>query len=170
MTGGGFFISGEIMKEYINWHETAEIYNKAEMYEEAIACYDRAIELNPLDDVAWFHKGYACFLLDRTVEELHCYNKALAINPKNIDALENKGEYLLRMNRDQEAMVCFDEVIKITERNVCSLFNRGMILKKKGKYWDSLLSFDKGLELCPDDEDALRCVDEVLRKLVELES
>ncbi len=169
MTGEGFFIFGERMKEYITWHETAEIYSKAEMHEEAVVCYDRAIELNPLDDVAWFRKGFTLFLLDKNADELKCYNKALEINPKNIDALENKGAHLLRLNRDQEAMECFDEALKITQRNVCIWFNRGMALKKKGKYWEALLSFDKGLELCPDDEDALRCVDDILKRLIKPE-
>ncbi len=68
MTGGGFFIFGEIMKEAVNWHELAEIYCKAEMYEDAVACYDRAIELNPSDDVAWFRKGYAFFFLIRILK------------------------------------------------------------------------------------------------------
>lgn len=63
-------------------------------------------------------------------------------------------------------MKCFDEVIQITENNVCAWFNRGMALKKKGEYWESLLSFNKGLELYPDDEDALRCVDEIIKKLI----
>jgi len=37
-------------------------------------------------------------------------------------------------------------------------------LKNKGKYWESLLSFDKELELCPDDEDALRRWGYILQK------
>jgi tetratricopeptide (TPR) repeat protein len=40
------------MKESIDWHDSAEIYSSAEMYEEAIICYDHAIELNSLDDIA----------------------------------------------------------------------------------------------------------------------
>ena len=87
-----------MMKEYITWHETAEIYSKAEIYEEAVACYDRVIKLNPLDDLAWFRKGFTLFLLDKNSDELKCYNKALEINPKNIDALESKGVHLLRLN------------------------------------------------------------------------
>jgi len=108
-------------------------------------------------------KGMAKKHEDAKIKKIHTNS---LINPKNIDALENKGAYLLRMNKEQEAMECFDEVLKITERNVCSLFNRGMILKKKRRYWDALFSFDKGLELCPDDEDALRCVDDILSNLI----
>jgi hypothetical protein len=44
-----------------------------------------------------------------------------------------------------------------------------MILKKQSKYWEALLSFGKGLELCPG-EDALQCVDEIIRKLIEPKS
>jgi tetratricopeptide (TPR) repeat protein len=100
---------------------------------------------------------------------LKCYNKALEINLKSIDALENKGAHLLKLDREQEAMECFDEVIQITENNVCVWFNRGMVLKNKGKYWEALASFDKGLEFCPDDEDAQQCVDDILKKLIKTE-
>jgi len=60
------------MKESINWHETAEIYSKAKMYEEAVVCYDRAIELNPLDDVAWFREGFTLFLLFVQMTKMPC--------------------------------------------------------------------------------------------------
>jgi tetratricopeptide (TPR) repeat protein len=104
-------------------------------------------------------------LLNRAHEELRCYNKALAINHGNIDALNNKGVCLMRMGRDQEGMACFD-AIKINENNACSFFNQGMGLKNKGRYWDALLSLEKGLEVCPDDEEALECVNEIIIKLV----
>jgi tetratricopeptide (TPR) repeat protein len=169
MTGGGFFIFGEMMKKAIDWHETVEIYIKAEMYDEAIACCNQAIELNPSDDFVWARKGFALFLLDKNDEALACYNKALEVNPNNVDALENKGAHLLRLNKEKEAMECFDKAVKIEAGNVCTYFNRGMVLKKQGKYWDALLSFEKGLAICPDDEDALRCVNEVLGKLIKSE-
>ncbi len=66
-------------------------------------------------------------------------------------------------------MECFEEALKIAQRNVCIWFNRGMALKKKGRYWDALLSFDKGLELCPNDKDALRCVDDIMKRLIKPE-
>lgn len=148
------------------WLETAEIYNWAGMHEEAVACYDRAIEINPLDDTAWFRKGFTLFLLDKNPEALDCYDKALAINPKNIDALENKGAHLLKLGKEQEAMELFNAVIRMEEGRACAWFNRGMAFRKRGSYWDALASFEKGLAICPNDEDALRCVANILKKIV----
>lgn len=152
-----------MMKDSTHWHDTAEIYNWAELYEDAIVCYDRAIDINPLDDVAWFRKGFTLFLLDKNPEALECYNKALEINPENIDALENKGAYLLRFGKEKEAMKFFNAVIRIEEGRACAWFNRGMVFKKRGDYWDALSSFEKGLSICPSDEDALFCVADILR-------
>jgi len=162
-------ISGKVVSGMKNpkiWHESADVYNWAGMYEEAISCYDRAIAINPADDLAWFRKGFVLFMLDKNEESLECYNRALAINPKNIDALENKGAHLLKMGKEQEAMEFFNAVIQIEERKACAWFNRGMVFKKRRNYWEALASFDTGLTICPNDEDALRCVAEFLKCIV----
>lgn len=154
------------MKDSKIWLETAEIYNQAGMHEAAVACYDRALDINPNDDTALFRKGFTLFLLDKNPEALECYNKALAINPRNIDALENKGAQLLKLNKEQEAMECFNAVIRIEDGRACAWFNRGMAFKKRRNYWDALSSFNKGLAICPTDEDALRCVADILKRII----
>lgn len=155
-----------MIKDSKIWHEAAEIYNEAGMYEDAVACYDRALEINPIDDVAWFRKGFTLFFLDRRSEALECYDKALAINPENIDALENKGVHLSQLGREQEALELFNAVIRIEDGRACAWFNRGMAFKKQRNYWDALSSFDKGLAICPNDEDALRCVAHILKRII----
>jgi len=51
-------------------------------WEEALTCYDRAIELDPRDVAAWNNKGLALGALGRWKEALTCSEKAVEINPR----------------------------------------------------------------------------------------
>ena len=50
--------------------------------EEAIACYDRALEIEPRYAHAWNNKGIALSALGRKEEAIACYDRALEIDPR----------------------------------------------------------------------------------------
>ena len=45
-----------------------------ERHEEAIECYDKAIELNPKYEKAWYNKGVNLERLERHAEAITCYD------------------------------------------------------------------------------------------------
>jgi len=53
-------------------------------FEEAIALYDRAIEVDPECCEAWTNKAIALNVLGRTRESLECVERALDISPSTI--------------------------------------------------------------------------------------
>ncbi|HDN82730.1 MAG TPA: tetratricopeptide repeat protein, partial [Candidatus Altiarchaeales archaeon] len=59
--------------------------------QEALRCFDRAIELNPNLAQAWYNKGLVLFGLGKINESLSCANIALRINPKYENARKLKG-------------------------------------------------------------------------------
>jgi len=56
----------------------------ARKFEEAIALYDRAIEVDPECCEAWTNKAIALNALGRTRESLECVERALDISPSPI--------------------------------------------------------------------------------------
>ena len=50
-------------------------------YEEAIECYDKAIQINPNYSNAFNIKGHALYNLNKYEETIECYDKAIQINP-----------------------------------------------------------------------------------------
>jgi tetratricopeptide (TPR) repeat protein len=64
--------------------------DKLGRYQEAIECYDKALEINPNHKNVLDSKGYTLINLDRYEEAIDYFNKALSIDPEFVDALENK--------------------------------------------------------------------------------
>ncbi len=77
--------------------------------EEALACYEKAIEINPKDEMAWVDKGWALDELGRYEEASACYDKAIEINPKDARVWSFKSWALDDLGRDEEAEACRDK-------------------------------------------------------------
>ena len=81
--------------------------------QEAIACYDKTIEIDSTDAIAWYNKGNELNSLGKQEEALSCFDKALGINPNYAEAWNNKGLALGKLGRYQEALDCYDKASKI---------------------------------------------------------
>lgn len=85
--------------------------------DEAIASYDKAIELKPSNktaSVALSNKGNCLHLLGKLEDSLVCYAEALKLDPKNEKAWCNKGYVLQQQGKSQEALACYDRSIEIS--------------------------------------------------------
>ena len=69
-------------------------------YEEAIECYEKALEIDPNDGNAWFFKGLALENFEKYDEAIACYERALEIDPKDKDAWINKKEALEKLKKN----------------------------------------------------------------------
>ncbi len=84
--------------------------------QEAIACFDRALEINPRNAEAWNNKGVSLANLGKPEEAIACYDRALEINPRYAGAWNNKGVSLANLGKLQEAIACYDRALEINPR------------------------------------------------------
>ena len=63
-------------------------------FEEAIKCFDKAIWLNPDDDLLWVHKGMSLYELKNYDEAIKCFDNAIRLNAQYDDAWFYKGSTL----------------------------------------------------------------------------
>ncbi len=61
------------------------------IYEQAIACFDKAIKLKPHSYKAWNKLGYALVRLGRDDEAIESFDKALEMKPDYASAYYNKA-------------------------------------------------------------------------------
>jgi len=65
-------------------------FGEAGEYEKAIACFDKAIELNPEDAKAYNNRGLAYANLKQYERAIEDYNKAIKLNPDLTMAYVNR--------------------------------------------------------------------------------
>ena len=81
--------------------------------EEAIECYDIALEIDPNDVKTLYYKNYSLYKLRRHEEAIKCYDIAIKRDPDNFDILNDKAEYLTKIGNYKEARKCHDIALKI---------------------------------------------------------
>jgi tetratricopeptide (TPR) repeat protein/tRNA A-37 threonylcarbamoyl transferase component Bud32 len=148
-------------------------------HEEAVRCYDKALELDPRDAEVWNNKGDCLDSLGRREEAIRCCERALELNPRDATAWNNKGAILDSLGRTEEAIRCYDRALELDPRDAKAWINKGRSLGTLGRHEDAIRCLDRALELDPRDapawcnkgislynlggyEEAIRCQDKVL--------
>jgi tetratricopeptide (TPR) repeat protein len=91
------------------WRSKGIALSLLDRYDEAIASYNKAIELKQGDHLAWYVKGMALDNLGRYNEAIASYNKAIEIDKNCLPALDTKGNVLVKLKKYPEAAECFKE-------------------------------------------------------------
>ncbi|MEG4282182.1 tetratricopeptide repeat protein, partial [Microcoleus sp. A006_D1] len=86
---------GEVDGEAEVWRKRGNEQFKLGNFEEAIASYEKALEVKPDYDVAWFNRGIALRNLGKLEEAIASYDKALEIKPDDHEAWYNRGVALV---------------------------------------------------------------------------
>lgn len=85
--------------------------------EQAVACFEEALALDPRHTELLVKKGDALEKLRRTKEALECYDRALAIDDSMTIAYLHKGGLLNRVERFDEAMQCYEQALRTQTKN-----------------------------------------------------
>jgi hypothetical protein len=118
-------------------------------YDDAIACYDKALAIDPGFAGAWSNKGTSLNNLGRYGEAIPCFDKALAIDPGIAIAWNNKGNSIDNLGRYEEALVCFDKALAIDPDYRNAWYNKGISLNNLGRHEEALVCYDKALAIDP---------------------
>ena len=81
--------------------------------EQAIASYDKAVEIKPDKDEAWNNRGIALGKLGRLEQAIVSYDKVLAIKPDNNEAWLNRASALIKLGRWKEGIASNTKAFEI---------------------------------------------------------
>jgi len=118
-------------------------------FEDALACCDRALVIDPRHANAWLNKGNAIGSLGRSEEAMACFDRVLEIDPRHASAWHNKGFVLDRLGRSQEALACYDRAITIRPQDAETWSARGITLWNLGRSEEALASYDRAIAINP---------------------
>jgi tetratricopeptide (TPR) repeat protein len=142
------------------WYVQGHALTDLGRYSEAIASYDRAIQLNK----DWGKSSLANAYLDQGVTHekqgnkqaaLQDYNQAVRLNPNSSLAWYNQGAVLAELGRNSEAITSFDHAIQVNNnwgsRSLAyAFFYRGRIRDKQGNKKAAIADFNQAITIAPD--------------------
>ena len=137
--------------EVKDWFQEGYDCDERGEYQQAIDCYNKAIELDPEDADTYNNKGIALKSLGEYQQAIDCYDKAIKLKPDDLKAYYNKGDALRELGDHQQAIDCYDKAIELTPDYADAYNNKGIALHNLGEYQQAIDCYDRALELRPDD-------------------
>lgn len=116
---------------------------------EALKCYDKAIEIDPLYDTAWFNKGTTLMKMNDVNGAIKCFSKAVEIYPKDADYYINMGMAYGAIKDYKHELDAYQKALKLDSGdNLGTLyFNLAACLSKLGMNEESLKYYTKATEI-----------------------
>jgi tetratricopeptide (TPR) repeat protein len=87
---------------YWEWYERGEALRRSRRYEDALANFDRALELRPDYARAWHVRGQTLAELGRYFEAVASYMTALKLEPTNLFTREDRAIALASLRRQRQ--------------------------------------------------------------------
>ena len=127
------------LKGYGNFH--------LKQYEEALADYTRAIELDEKNAIAIASRGQAYGLINRYEEALADFTRAIELDEKYAGAIALRGATYQLMKRYEEALADFTRAIELDEKYAGAIALRGGTYRSMKRYEEALADFTRAIEL-----------------------
>ena len=122
--------------------------------DEAIAHYNKALELDPNYGEGHYNLANALLRVGRTEEAIIHYEKALEIYPKNIPARYNLASVLVQSGRVDEGIVHYRKALELNPRNPGAHNNLGVTLLRLGQVEEAAAHYRQALALDPNNSQA----------------
>ncbi|PLZ91823.1 hypothetical protein CEN44_07580 [Fischerella muscicola CCMEE 5323] len=157
--------------------ELGNLLVSAKEYEAAIASYDKAVEIKPDYQEAWFMRGIALFQLGRYEEAIASYDKAVEIKPDYQEAWYIRGIALRQLGRYEEAIASYDKALEIKPDYHQAWYNKACCYALQVNIEQAIENLQKAIILNPEcremaktdsDFDSIRD-DERFQELIEQE-
>ena len=116
---------------------------------EAIADFNRVLELDPQNLNAYGNRGVAKAKLRRHEEAIADYDIVLRMDPNNAKAYMNRGVAKLRFGEQLDAIKDFDKAIDLDPQASAAYSNRGAVKSNLGRHQEALADHDKAIDLDP---------------------
>lgn len=118
-------------------------------YDDAVASYDKAIEIKPDYCEVWNNRGIALNELQRYTEAIVSYDKALEINPDFYEAWSNLGNAVARLQRYQEAIKCYNKAIQIQPNDPSIWYHKASCYALQGNIDLAIENLRQAIKLNP---------------------
>ena len=144
------------MLNRLNNKNAIELYNQGntliqlQRYQEALATYEKAIDIKPDYPQALYGQGKALFQLKKYQESLIAYDQAIQIQPNYLEAWTNRGFVLVRLKRYSEAIATVDKALQLKNDEPQIWQLKGDIFIKISQYNDAIKAYEQAINFQAD--------------------
>ena len=120
-------LTADVKKQALYWMHQGEAWLDLKDHEQALACHEQALRLDPSCAAAYFARGNVFYKQGLYKESIACNEQALAVRPDYPEAYTNQGMALQQLGRLDEAMNCFSRALEIDPDFADASTNRGLL-------------------------------------------
>jgi tetratricopeptide (TPR) repeat protein len=115
----------------------------------ALVELNKAIELNPKDEVAYTRRGVVNFELGFLLEAIKDFNKVIELKPESFFAYHNRAALKVKTKDFAGAIKDYDMAIKLNPKSSEEYYQRGEAKFNMNLFKESISDFDYALKLNP---------------------
>ncbi len=130
-----------------SYYEQGDKHHDREEFEQALADYNQAIQLNPKYADAYNNRGIVYRKQGKYDLALADYNQAIQLNPKYADAYNNRGIVYRKQGKYDLALADYNQAIQLNPKYADAYNNRGIVYRKQGKYDLALADYNESIRL-----------------------
>ena len=116
-------------------------YGRAGLYKEAIADFNRAIEIDPRFSRAYANRALVQRRNGRTEEALADYNRAIQADPNYGPAYIGRANLLRAHSNYDQALSDLTQAIRLTPESAEALHARGLVYQKMERHREAIIDF-----------------------------
>ncbi len=107
--------------------KAGDTYRTLSQPREVLYCLDKAIQLNPDNDIAYYHLGVVHDMFGQKSEAITDYTKAININPQFASAYNNRGAIYYELRRFEQAKSDLAQAVEINPKLTEAYNNLGNV-------------------------------------------
>ena len=130
-----------------DWLNYGNLLWRSFKYEEALAAFDKAIELKPDFYQAYYAKGLALKDLKNDADAITAFDQAIALQPKLYEAWREQSIAFYNMDQNSKALVSIGKAIEIQPKDFVLYNIQGLILVESRRYSEAVNAYSEALKI-----------------------
>ncbi|WP_048059104.1 tetratricopeptide repeat protein [Methanococcus vannielii] len=134
----------------IMWSKKGVIlHDDLKEYNESLKCFEKALELDPNEDIDLKNAGWVFYDLNDYQKALYYFEKALELDPTSQGAMRGIQMTCFYGRKYRTAIECCDKELELYPNSYAALVNKGNSYNERKEYKKALVCFDNALKLNP---------------------
>ncbi len=120
-----------LSKSEQEWLEKGYEHYNLGQYEDALKCFDKAVETSPKYDLSWIAKGLSLYRLGKHEESEKCFSTALKLDPQDEAIKKERAEITEKIKKLEEGEKPLSVDINFPETMEYNTYNMSIKLDNK---------------------------------------